>query len=205
MRRGTAWAAVLAIVAALARAQAPAPLTNADIVGMVHAGVGAGVVAAKVRTTPGEYDTSPAALVALTRAGVPETVITEMVAAGVPQLAPAFVYITADASAFGTWRFLASGNASAPAREPGDPQRDELVKNFLHQCPAVPITTDPARATYALEMQREPDKPYAYARKKDKWQLSRRDGRVLAAGSDRELANVAKDACHALQRAAARP
>lgn len=46
------------------------PLTNADVVKMVRAGLGEPVVVAAIQATPGNYDISPDGLIALKNAGV---------------------------------------------------------------------------------------------------------------------------------------
>lgn len=63
------------------------PLTNADIVRLVHGGIADQVVAATVRSKPGNYDVSPDALVALKKAGVGDVTMRTMVEAGhIPSL-----------------------------------------------------------------------------------------------------------------------
>jgi hypothetical protein len=63
----------------------PAPLTNDDIVKMVKAGLPGGTVIATIRSSPSGFDTSPAALQELKSAGVPDSVIEEMVKRTKPQ------------------------------------------------------------------------------------------------------------------------
>ena len=54
-------------------------LTNKDILEMLKAGLTADVVVAKIKSSPGNYDTSPTALADLKAANVPDNVILAMV------------------------------------------------------------------------------------------------------------------------------
>lgn len=68
------WIAVMftlfGLVAALKAQQAQKPLTNADVVQMVKAGLAEPVVVATIKANPGNYDMSPDQLIALKKAGV---------------------------------------------------------------------------------------------------------------------------------------
>lgn len=88
-------------------------------------------------------------------------------------------------------------------------QRDELVKTMLRHCESVAVTLDPAHADFTLNLEREAGGgglsrfvPSAGAfHRRNKWVLSDGDGDVVAAGSDRSVGGVAKDACAAIKRA----
>lgn len=54
-------------------------LTNKDILGMAKAGLSPDVIIAKIQTSACAFDTSPATLIELKSAGVPETIILAMV------------------------------------------------------------------------------------------------------------------------------
>lgn len=58
---------------------APAKLTNKEVVDMLKAGLSAEVVAAKIKSSGTDFDTSPAALLELKAAGVPDAVMLAMV------------------------------------------------------------------------------------------------------------------------------
>jgi hypothetical protein len=62
--------AVIGMASALSAQQAQTPLTNADVVKMVKAGLSESIVVATIQANPGKYDTSPDALIALHNAGV---------------------------------------------------------------------------------------------------------------------------------------
>jgi hypothetical protein len=62
-----------------AAAQAPRPLTNDDVLKMVEAKIATEVVVEKVKTSPCDFDTSPAALTRLKEAGVPDSLLLVMV------------------------------------------------------------------------------------------------------------------------------
>jgi PDZ domain len=57
----------------------PASLTNADIKGMIKAGIGAEIIIAKIKATSCSFDTSPSALKELKNEGVPDNVVLVMV------------------------------------------------------------------------------------------------------------------------------
>jgi len=69
---------VLSLSLSLA-AYAQQPLTNADIINLVKSGLSAEIVAAKIKQSGGEFDTSPAKLKELKAAGVTEPVILAMI------------------------------------------------------------------------------------------------------------------------------
>jgi hypothetical protein len=71
--------AVLAIaLPSLAQAPADAPLTNADIVKMVKAGIPESVILRKVQLSESNFSTSPNALIELKRQHVPDDVMAAM-------------------------------------------------------------------------------------------------------------------------------
>jgi hypothetical protein len=67
-------------------AQAPRPLTNADVLSMVEAKLATEVVVEKIKTSSCDFDTSPAALARLKEAGVPDALLLLMVMS--PKCAP---------------------------------------------------------------------------------------------------------------------
>src|SRR5690606_5891257 len=54
-------------------------LQNADVVGMVKAGLSENIIAAKIRASDTNFDTSTDALANLSKEGVPESVVVAMV------------------------------------------------------------------------------------------------------------------------------
>lgn len=98
------------------------------------------------------------------------------------------VYVTAEATKSGGSDAVAGGGQGDV-----DPQRDEVIKTLLKNCPGVAVTMDADKADFHLDMQREPNK--GYLRKRDKWVLTAHNGDVLGAGSVRSVGNVVKDAC----------
>ena len=68
------------------QAQAPRPLTNADVLSMVEAKLATEVVVEKIKASPCDFDTSPAALGRLKEAGVPDALLLLMVLS--PKCAP---------------------------------------------------------------------------------------------------------------------
>jgi hypothetical protein len=61
------------------QAQATRPLTNADVLSMVEAKLATEVVVEKIKASPCDFDTSPAALGRLKEAGVPDALLLVMV------------------------------------------------------------------------------------------------------------------------------
>ena len=66
--------------------QAQQPLTNADVISLTKSGLGAEIVAAKVKLSGGNFDTSPTKLKELKSAGVAESVILAMIEADTTSL-----------------------------------------------------------------------------------------------------------------------
>jgi hypothetical protein len=68
------------------QAQTPQPLTNADVLKMVESKLATEVVVEKIKASPCDFDTSPAALARLKEAGVPDALLLVMVMS--PKCAP---------------------------------------------------------------------------------------------------------------------
>jgi hypothetical protein len=79
-------AIAVAVVATLAAAEAP--LTNADIVKLVRAGVSADTIVAKIQASATAFATDTDSLVALANEKVPNSVIQAMIARTAPAAAP---------------------------------------------------------------------------------------------------------------------
>ncbi len=79
---------VLAVTLVALTAAADPPLTNADIVKLVKAGVSADVIVAKIRSSEAEFATDTDSLVALANEKVPNSVIQAMMARTTPPAAP---------------------------------------------------------------------------------------------------------------------
>src|SRR6516164_4115854 len=60
------------------------PLTNADVLDMLHSGISQDIVIAKIKKSACEFDTSPEALKALKTAHAPDAVVLAMVEAVEP-------------------------------------------------------------------------------------------------------------------------
>ncbi len=73
---------------ALSADQKPPVLRGQDVIGMVKAGISPEVIAAKVRNSRCECDTSPAALEQLKAAGVPDGVVLAMIESAAPTARP---------------------------------------------------------------------------------------------------------------------
>ena len=72
--------AALFVFSGILEASGPAkPLTNDDVVKMVKAGLGPQIILATIKSQPGAFDVSPAALVALKNAGVNDEIIAALI------------------------------------------------------------------------------------------------------------------------------
>ena len=60
-------------------ATAPAALTNADVISMVQLGLSSPVILAKMKASPVNFDTATPALVDLSKKGVPQEIVMEMI------------------------------------------------------------------------------------------------------------------------------
>ena len=67
------------LLAAAAAFAGDAPLTNADVVGMVDAGFGSVTIVANIKASPTDFKLDTASLAVLTQQGVPEAVIQAMI------------------------------------------------------------------------------------------------------------------------------
>ncbi len=72
-------AVVLVLLVAAVGFGAEPPLTNADVIAMVNAGLGTGTIVAKIRASATEFRVDTASLAILTQQGVPERVIKAMI------------------------------------------------------------------------------------------------------------------------------
>src|SRR4051812_30238069 len=76
---------LLLSVLLVAQAPTPAPLTNADVSTMLGSGISPEIVAAKIRSSSSEFDTSPATLESLKKSNVPDSVVIAMIESSKPQ------------------------------------------------------------------------------------------------------------------------
>lgn len=89
------------------------PLTNADVLDMLKAGLSQEIVVAKINASACEFDTSPAALKALKSASVPDPIILAMVKAGSGPAAPESKPTTTDEVSEPATVACAEGNAES--------------------------------------------------------------------------------------------
>jgi len=73
---------VLLALSAAAFSEDAKPLTNADVIGLVKAGIGVEVIKAKIGTSPHAFDTSAEGLGKLKAAGVPDELVVAMLGLG---------------------------------------------------------------------------------------------------------------------------
>jgi hypothetical protein len=192
----------------------PATLTNQDVTSMVKAGLPADIVVAKIKASPGDYDTSPATLEKLKAAGIPDSVVLAMVEASsktnnsstdkpdaaneIPSGKPR-VYVSDSQSWLMAGGFGASnGTAAGASRGGSSPQTVELIKTFGQRCPQAIVTNDREKASYVVLFDRESFK--SVLARRDKIAVFRRNGDVLVSNSVRSVGNAVKDACEAIQK-----
>jgi hypothetical protein len=76
------WTVFMVALAATATAQPPAPLSNADVIDMVKAGLPESTIVNAIRSGPAHFDTSAAALIALHQAGVSSSELDAITSSG---------------------------------------------------------------------------------------------------------------------------
>ena len=96
---------MLVAISKTAAQQAPKPLSNADIVSMVKAGLAENVIVGSIMVSGGNFDVSPNGLISLNKAGVSMRVMETMIESGAPKSAPLQSPST----------FVGSGPAVSPA------------------------------------------------------------------------------------------
>lgn len=196
----------------------PVALTNQDVTSMVKSGLPADIIVAKIKASPGNFDTSPATLEKLKSDGVPDSVVLAMVeasgktdksavpapttksdaAADVPPGKPR-VYVSDSQSWLMAGGFGASNGAAGGATRGGSsPQTVELIKTFGQRCPDAIVTNDREKASYVVLFDRESFK--SILARRDKIAIFRRNGDVLFSDSVRSVGNAVKDACEAIQK-----
>jgi hypothetical protein len=196
----------------------PAALTNQDVTSMIKAGLPADIVVAKIKASPGDYDTSPATLEKLKSDGVPDSVVLAMVEAsgktnnsiatsptgksdavnGIPSGKPR-VYVTDSQSWSMVGGFGASnGTAAGATRGGSSPQTVELIKTFGERCPQAIVTNDRDKASYVALFDRESFK--SVLARRDKIAIFRRNGDVLMSNSFWSVGDAVKDACEAITK-----
>ena len=79
MRRWGMLLAMAVLAASPGFAKEEKPLTNSDVIDMIHAGVPADSVLEAVKTEPGDYDVSAESLIALSRGGVGKEIISAII------------------------------------------------------------------------------------------------------------------------------
>jgi len=103
-RKSSLLAGLILLASLGAPAQASEVMTNESVIALARAGLGEATLLAKVRSTPGRYDTSTAGLLQLSKAKVPESVIAAMLGATSPNQSAVSAGVTA-----------ASGDSADPA------------------------------------------------------------------------------------------
>lgn len=210
---------LVALGSSVARSQdspKTSPLTNKDITTMASAGLPPGVIVAKIKSSDTDFDTSPASLAELKKAGVSDDVILAMVEGSskkasksaasngskpesdIPSGKPR-LYITDSQSWLmsGGWG-ASNGSGGGAMRGGSSPQTVELIKTFSERCPEVIVSNDRDKSSYVALFDRESYK--GLLRKRDKIALFRRNGDVLYSNSVRSVGNAVKDACEAIQK-----
>jgi hypothetical protein len=91
---------------------------------------------------------------------------------------------------------LATGAGSVSGG--ANPQTVEVIKTFGHNCRAVTVTLDRAKADYVVLFDREGGKNFL--QKRDKIAVFKKDGDVLFSSSARSVGSAVDDACKAIEK-----
>ena len=193
-----------------------APLTNKDVADMLNSGLAAEIVVAKVKASACNFDTSPAALEAMKKAGIPDSVIVAMVQAPAAP-APsdrqhARVYVTDSQSwsivgwsaSHGSISTNANGQVSGSSSGYGfttggaRPQTAEIIKTLGQRCPEVIVTNAPERADYAILLDHEGGK--GLLRHKDKVAVFNKSSDSIFSASTLSLGGSVEAACLAIRK-----
>jgi hypothetical protein len=113
----SAGAATLVLVCGVALAQSGKPLTNDDVLAMVKKKLPESVIVGAIKSTPGNYDTSPNELIRLNSAGLTENELNAMVSAKSSEVRPVAAASGTDSAPTRKWQMptvtVMQGNASA--------------------------------------------------------------------------------------------
>ncbi len=185
-------------------------LTNKDVVDMLSAGLPADIVAAKVKTSRCNFDTSVPALNALRSDKVPDAVILAMVEA--PHVTPVIddgktrVFVT-DSQSWETYGYSwfhgggsVNGGTGSFSQNGGSvsgggarPQTVEIIKTLGERCPDITVTNQPDRANYVVTLDHEGGK--GLLKHRNKVALFNRNGDALYSHSTITLGDSVKDVC----------
>lgn len=194
------------------------PLSNEDVLGMLKAGLAPEVVVAKIKTSPCNFETSPATLESLKKAGVPTSVVVAMVEAPVTtqesleNSRKPHVYVTnsqswsvvgwaashGSISTDAAGRVSGSSNGFSVTRGGARPQTAEIIKTLNRRCPEVIVTDIQGKADYALLLDHEGGK--GLLRHKDKVAVFNKSGDDIFSGSTLSLGGSVEGACKAIER-----
>jgi hypothetical protein len=197
-----------------ARTQAvPQVLTNADISEMLQTGLPPEIVAAKIKSSACNFDTSVATLNKLRADGVPAPVLLAMVEA--PQSSPALadgkvrVFITDSQSweTYGSSYYHGSGsvnggngsfnqNGGSISGGGARPQTAEITKTFGERCPDLTVTNKAELASYVVTLDHEGGK--GLLRHRNKIAVYNKQGDVIFSHSTITLGDSVQDACMAI-------
>ena len=195
----------------------PSGLTNKDVLDMLKAGLTPEIVVAKIKSSACSFDTSPATLEALKKAGVPDDVIVAMVQA--PTATPTSsepqrprVYVTdsqswsivgwsashGSVSTTPTGQVTGSSSGFGVTKGGARPQTAEIIKTLGQRCPEVIVTGDPGKADYAILLDHEGGK--GLLRHKNKVAVFNKDSDSVFSNSTLSLGGAVEGACQAIRK-----
>jgi len=183
------------------QAQSQKVLVNRDVVDMLKSGLPPEIVAAKIKASRCNFDTSVETLKSLKDKGVPDSVVLAMVEAphtvAPPSDGKIRVFVT-DSESWEVKGGWGAANGTGGGAEAGGarPQTAEIIKTFTERCPKVIVTNKSDMANYAVTLDHEGGK--GALRKDNKVAVFRRNGDAILSKSTRELGNAVKDACSAI-------
>ena len=182
---------------------------------MLKSGLPADIVAAKIKASSCNFDTSVPTLNQLRTQGVPDAVVLAMVQA--PHTTPAVddgkirIFIT-DSQSWETYGYSyyhgsgSSTNGTGSFSQNGGsvsgggarPQTVEITKTFGERCPDMTVTSKPDNSNYVVTLDHEGGK--GALRHKNKVAVYSHSGDVLFSHSTITLGDSVKDACDAIHQ-----
>jgi hypothetical protein len=176
-------------------------LVNQDVLEMLKSGLPPEIVAAKIKSSPCNFNTEVTTLKDLKDKGVPDNVVLAMVEAPHVSAPPSDGKIRVFVTDSQSWEIRGAwgaSNGSGGGSEGGGarPQTAEIIKTFSERCPDVIVTNKLDMANYAVTLDHEGGK--GAIRKDNKVAVFRRNGDSILSKSTRELGNGVKDACAAI-------
>lgn len=76
----------------------------------------------------------------------------------------------------------------------------EMTKTLARECPAVTLTTNPAKANYIVVWEHKASEKTQYGEHENEFTVFNREGDLVTSGATHRKGSAAKDICRALQK-----